>query len=257
MRNTRLKTEQHTNPANCKVVFNILTPSLFEECDLKLNLPETLLLSAIFSEINEVISNSNNAKELNKFKAVINFGTGLAVKRQMKPNYLLHRYPLLHFSSTKRIKQLRLSLFEKGLIDYSDDYIKLEPSFYTKIFTPYSAIRGVGFIIVPQYAIITHDTIWQLSPTHIIIGIAIIRILQTRGLTGWIDANMLQKITGLNLGYRQFIRYIEDLINLNVLSKVKESSQRFILSTGKEGRYLLIENDIVMQTNARLFLNAS
>lgn len=258
MRNPRLKLVQNTNPAYCKAIFNILTPSLVYETDLRLNLPEILLLSAIHSEINEVLPYSHDEQMLSKLNAFYNLGSGMQLMRMLKPNYLLERYPLLHFTSTKRIKEIRAKLYDLHLIDYSHDYIALTRNFHNQMFSTMATIRGAGFINVPQYAIVTHDTLWRLSPTHIIVGIAIIRILQTRGLRCWIDAKILQQITGLDLGYRQFVRYIDDLIELSVLAHLKDSvSQRFILRIGSVGHFLLIESDQVLRANAVLFYNVS
>lgn len=258
MRNSRLKTVQTSNPGNAKVIFNILTPSLVAETDLRLNLPEILMLSAIHSEINEVLPFINDDEEMSKRNSFLNLSTGMQVSRMLKPNYLLERYPLLHFTSTKRIKEIRADLYNKHLIEYSHDYINLTRSFHNQMFNTMAAIRGMGFINVPQYAIVTHESLWRLSPIHIITGIAIIRILQARGTRSWIDAKMLQQITGLDMGYRQFVRYIDDLIDLNVLARIKDHvSQRFILRIGDEGHYLLVESDKVLQTNAVLFYGAS
>ena len=258
MRNSRLKTIQTTNPVNAKAIFNILTPSLVAETDLRLTLPDILLLSAIHAEINEVLPFANDEEKLSQCNAFCNLGSGLQVTRMLKPNYLLERYPLLHFTSTKRIKEIRLKLYEMHLIEYSHDFINLTRTFHNQLFSTMAAIRGIGFINVPQYAIVTHDTLWRLSPTHIIIGIAIIRILQAKGLRSWIDAKMLQQITGLDMSYRQYCRYIDDLIDLKVLARVKDNvSQRFILRIGDEGHFLLIESDKVLQSNAVLFYNAS
>lgn len=258
MRNSRLKNTQTTNPAYCKAIFNILTPSLVAETDLRLTLPDLLLLSAIHSEINEVLPFAHDEEKLSKYNAFCNLGSGQMVTRMLKPNYLLERYPLLHFTSTKRIKEIRVVLYNLHLIEYNHDFVTLTRSFHSQMFSTMAAIRGAGFINVPQYAIVTHNTLWRLSPTHIIVGIAIIRILQARGLRCWIDAKMLQQITGLDLGYRQFVRYIDDLIDLNVLTRVKDNvSQRFTLRIGDEGHFLLIESNQVLKTNAELFYNAS
>lgn len=222
----------------------------------RLTMTETVLVSAVHQEVSELTMDNGNRLGYGDLTDVAE------PMRIMTPSYLLRRYPLLGLTSTDQVAKLRRRLVRLGVLVSKGEGVSvlgLSVQARVGLFSSLANLRASTFLLVPQYALATHETLWQLSMTHVLLGTAAVRLLRARHYSAPVDVNTLLDLTQVLLEYRQALRYVQDLVELRVLEWTRpyRPGQHLWLRPGDHAAFLLVESREVALATAPAWRTSS
>ena len=217
-----------------------------------LNMTELVFLSAVNQELSEMALSPDGLQR---------YGRPLNNQplRQMTPTYMLLRYPLLGLTSKDQVATIRRGLVSKRLLQSDPEdptFIGLSRDTRHRLWSSLANVQAATFLTVPQYALCAHDTLWQMSVTHVVLGTAAVRLLLARHYHAALRIEDLLYLTGLDLSKSQARWYVKDLLDLDVIRYLprRESGDHLWVQPGAKASMLLVESRQAIQATVPVYL---